>query len=141
MGAAWRIAAYAQRRSLWYDEAALALYIAGRGFVELVEPLDYLQTAPPLFLWIERAIVLLFGANEWALRALPLAAGLATAPLMWRVASRILPSPGAVLAVALVALSPTLVRYSAEVKPYATDAFVTLLVLDSAVQVAVDPLR
>jgi hypothetical protein len=52
-GAAWRIAAYAQHRSLWYDEAALALNIAGRGFVELVEPLDYLQTAPPLFLWID----------------------------------------------------------------------------------------
>lgn len=141
LGAAWRIAAYAQHRSLWYDEAALALNIAGRGFVELVEPLDYLQTAPPLFLWIERSIVLLFGANEWALRALPLAAGMVTAPLMWRVASRILPSPAAVLAVALVALSPALVRYSAEVKPYATDALVTLLVLDSAVQVAVDPLR
>jgi hypothetical protein len=141
VGAAWRITAYAQNRSLWYDEAALALNIAGRGFVELVEPLDYLQTAPPLFLWIERSIVLLFGASEWALRALPLAAGLATAPLMWRVACRILPAPAAVLAVALVALSPTLVRYSAEVKPYATDALVTLLVLDTTVRVTDDPSR
>ncbi len=110
VGAAARIAAYAQNRSLWYDEAALALNIARRGFVDLVAPLDFLQTAPPLFLWAERAMVLLFGVNEWALRVVPLVCGILTAPMMWRVARRLLSAPVAVLAVALVALSPTLVR-------------------------------
>jgi hypothetical protein len=135
-GAVARIAAYAQNRSLWYDEAALALNLARRGYLALLAPLDNLQTAPPLFLWLERAIVAAFGFNEWALRALPLAAGIATGPMMWRVARQVIPLPAAVLAVALVTLSPSLVRYSAEVKPYGIDALVTLLLLDRAIAVA-----
>ena len=129
-GAIARIAAYLQYRSLWYDEAAVALNIMRRGFVALLQPLENQQTAPPLFLWAERVVVLAFGANEWSLRAVPLLAGIATAPLMWRVARRLLPASAAVIAVALVALSPTLVRYAAEVKPYAVDALVTLVLLD-----------
>jgi hypothetical protein len=130
VGAAARIAAYLQHRSLWYDEAAVALSIVRRGFLSLLQPLDNLQSAPPLFLWAERLVVLASEANEWSLRAVPLMAGIATAPLMWRVARRVLPTSAAVIAVALVALSPTLVRYSAEAKPYAVDALVTLLLAD-----------
>jgi hypothetical protein len=136
VGAIARIAAYAQNRSLWYDEAALALNLARRGYLALLAPLDNLQAAPPLFLWLERAIVGTFGFNEWTLRALPLAAGIATGPMMWRVARRVLPLQAAVLAVALVTLSPSLVRYSAEVKPYGFDALVTLFLLDRAIAVA-----
>ena len=132
IGAALRIVAYAQHRSLWYDEAALALNVVNRGFLGLLAPLDNLQTAPPLFLWAERLVVVAFGPNEWALRAVPLVAGIALAPLMWRVARRLLPAPIALLGVALVALSPALVRYSAEAKPYVVDAFVTLVLLDRA---------
>lgn len=132
-GALARIAAYAQNRSLWYDEAALALNLARRGYMGLLAPLDNLQTAPPAFLWIERAAAVAFGFNEWSLRALPLAAGIATGPMMWRVARKMLPPPAALLAVALVTLSPSLVRYSAEVKPYGLDALVTLVLLDRAI--------
>ena len=128
---------YAENRSLWYDEAALALNITSRGFVELVAPLDYLQTAPPMFLWAERLVVILFGANDWTLRLVPLGAGVVTAPVTWVVARRLLDAPSAVLAVALVALSPSLVRYAAEVKPYASDALVTLVLLHYA-RAAVD---
>lgn len=137
-GAVVRVALYARNRSLWYDEAAVALNIAGRGFVGLLAPLDYLQTAPPLFLWLERAAVLAFGVNEWALRLVPLLAGIATPPMMWRVGRRVLPESAATLAVGLVALSPALARYSVEVKPYALDALVTLLILDHALA-AMDP--
>lgn len=135
MGAVARIIAYAQYRSLWYDEAALALNVVSRGFVGLLASLDHLQTAPPLFLWAERIMVLMFGPNEWALRAVPLLAGLALPPLLWRVSRRLLPTAAALVAVALVALSPALVRYSAEAKPYAVDALVTLVLLDRAVAV------
>ena len=63
-GALARIAAYAQNRSLWYDEAALALNLARRGYLALLAPLDNLQTAPPLFLWIERAVVAVNGTRR-----------------------------------------------------------------------------
>ena len=131
-GAVARLAAYAQHRSLWYDEAALGLNVVERGFMGLLDPLDNLQVAPPLFLWAERAIVLALGPNEWVLRAIPLAAGIATAPMMWRFARRVIPPPVAILAVALVALSPSLVQQAAQAKPYAVDAFVTLVLCERA---------
>ena len=135
-GAVLRIGAYLLHRSLWYDEAALALNIAERGFLALLAPLDHLQAAPPLFLWAQRALVLLFGPSEWILRALPLGAAIVTLPLAWRVGRRLLSERPAVLAVALLALSPTLVRYAAEAKPYATDALLTLVLFDRAVAAA-----
>lgn len=58
-------------RSLWLDEAMLALNVAARSFPELLRPLDYNQIAPPLFLWIERLAVLAGGTSEKALRAWP----------------------------------------------------------------------
>jgi hypothetical protein len=134
-GALARLAAYAQNRSLWYDEAALALNIVQRGFIALLRPLDFLQAAPPLFLWAERLAILPLGESEWSLRAIPLAAGVLTPPLMWRVARRTLPPLAAIAGVALVALSPSLVRYAAEAKPYAVDAFITLVLLDRALAV------
>jgi Dolichyl-phosphate-mannose-protein mannosyltransferase len=128
-----RIVVYSRNAWLMHDEAALALNVVRRGFVELLAPLDYLQTAPPLFLWLERAAALTLGANEWSLRLFPLLAGLATAPLTWRVGRRLLPESAATLAVGLVALSPALVQYAALVKPYALDALVTLLILDRVI--------
>ena len=136
VGALARLAAYAQHRSLWYDEAALALNVVQRGFMKLLRPLDFLQTAPPLFLWAERLAILPLGASEWSLRSVPFAAGILTPPLMWRVARRALPPLAAIAAVALVALSPSLVHYAAEAKPYAVDALIALILVDRALVVA-----
>src|SRR5262249_47340031 len=136
VGALARVAAYAQHRSLWYDEAALALNVVQRGFIALLQPLGFLQAAPPLFLWVERLAILPLGASEWSLRAVPLVAGILTPPLMWRVARGKLPPLAAIEAVALVAVSPSLVRYAAEAKPYAVGAVVTLVLLDRALAVA-----
>lgn len=136
IGAGIRAAAYAQHHWLSHDEAALALNLMSRGFRGLLAPLDDLQTAPPLFLWIERAVVLTLGSSEWALRIVPLLAGVATAPMMWRVGSRLLPPAAATLAVGLVALSPPLITYSVLVKSYAVDAFLTLLILDRTLAAA-----
>ena len=138
VGAIARVAVYFEHKSLWYDEAALALNIVDRGFIGLLAPLIHSQIAPPLFLWVERIAVLLFGPNEWALRAVPLAAGLATPPVMWRFVRQVLPPPAALIAVAFVALSPTLVRYAAEAKPYAVDALVTLVLCERAVACVAD---
>ncbi|MGH7505699.1 MAG: glycosyltransferase family 39 protein, partial [Longimicrobiales bacterium] len=133
-GAALRLIQYGAQRSLWLDEAMLAVNIGGRSFRELLAPLDYEQIAPPLFLWAERTLLLLGGADEWTLRALPVLAGILLPVLTWILARRLLPATWALLAVALVAFSPTLIRFSNEVKPYSMDAAVgaalVLLALD-----------
>ena len=134
-----RLRVFAARRSLWFDEAAVAMNIVQRSFRTLLLPLDHEQTAAPLFLWGERIAVLLGGNTEWALRALPLIAGLMLPFAMWAVAKRLLPPIEALIAVALVALSPFLIYYANEVKPYGIDALVTTLLFAAALRVEEQP--
>ena len=139
LGTVVRLRLYLARRALWFDEAAVALNVVDRSFLELLAPLDFRQTAPPLFLWLERTAVLLGGPNELALRAPALVAGLLLAPLTWWVGQRLTSESAAAIATALVAFSPPLVYYSNELKPYAVDALVTLLLLAGAFHVTGAP--
>lgn len=125
-GAFIRILHFVDRRSLWTDEAALATNIVQRGFGGLLQPLDGNQGAPVVFLWLERIMVLVGGNNEYALRFLPLVAGVALLPLVYLLGRRIgSPAVGAGATV-LVAFSPSLVRYATEVKQYSTDALLAV---------------
>src|ERR1700738_3007458 len=69
----WR---YLANRSLWTDEAALALNIVKRSFLGLTPPLLYDQRAPIGFLIAEKIAVTLFGNTEFSLRLVPQLAGL-----------------------------------------------------------------
>ena len=60
-GAGFRVLYYLSGRSLWIDEARLALNVAGRGYAGLLRPLDYDQAASPLFLWGEKFVTQLLG--------------------------------------------------------------------------------
>lgn len=120
---------YFARPSLLLDEVRLALNIGARSWVGLTRPLDYDQTAPLLFLWAEKLVTVLAGVNEYALRALPSAAAVALPPLVWLVGRRLLGGPGATMAAALTALSPLVLQYSRQVKPYTLDAVVGLALL------------
>src|SRR5688500_9732578 len=82
-------------RSLWTDEATLALNIATRPFGELLTPLDYHQTAPVGYLWAARAATGLFGVSEHSLRLVPLLAGCALLVVVWRLAEWLLGPRGA----------------------------------------------
>ena len=56
-----RLVQYLSNRSLWADEAALALNIVNRSYSELGQPLDYDQAAPIGFLWLEKLAIDIFG--------------------------------------------------------------------------------
>lgn len=122
---ALRLRQYLYGRSLWVDEAFLALNIAERSFAELARPLGWDQTAPILFLWLERASVLLFGTHEQALRALPLLVGIAVVPAVYALAAGLLGRVPGLVAAAAAAISPLLVRYANEVESYGVDALTT----------------
>jgi hypothetical protein len=127
LGAALRLWQYASGASLWADEANLALNILDRPLARLLGPLDYRQMAPPGWLVLQKAAVTLFGDGEHALRLVPLLGSLATLPLAWHVARRILePGTGPALGLGLVATGVPLIFYAAQVKPYATDVAVAL---------------
>jgi uncharacterized membrane protein len=134
LGVVLRLRQYLANRSLWLDEAMLALNIVGRDFAGLLKPLDYDQGAPLGFLLLEKLAATLFGDGELPLRLLPLLAGCASLVLFYFVLRRILNPAGTLAALALFAISPTLVYYSSEAKQYSFDVFVTLVLLWLAIK-------
>jgi dolichyl-phosphate-mannose-protein mannosyltransferase len=138
-GVLLRVVQYLSHQSLFVDEAMLGLNIASRSLLELLAPLDYGQTAPVPFLWAERLAITVGGVNEFALRALPLLAGLALPFATWRFCRRFLEPREALLATALTAVSPILIQFSAMVKPYTLDALVAVILADLTVDVMEAP--
>ncbi len=127
LGVILRLAQFLPNRSLWLDEARLALNIVNRSFGQLLQPLDYVQGAPPGFLMIEKLAVEAFGNNEYTLRLFPLLAGIISMLLFYKVASEYLAHNRAVLiACGFFILSTHLIYYSAEVKQYSSDVAVSL---------------
>jgi hypothetical protein len=126
-------------RPLWLDEAMLSLNIASKSFGQLVRPLDYDQSAPLLYLWLERLVVSIAGVSERSLRAIPFVAGVLLVPGTWLVMRRLVGATAAALATVLVALSVTLISFSAEAKQYGTDPLATLIALWFTARVMASP--
>ncbi|HKP15997.1 MAG TPA: glycosyltransferase family 39 protein [Gemmatimonadaceae bacterium] len=139
IGVMLRLRQYVDRRSLWLDEIWVALNIVERDFLGLARPLDYAQSAPVGFLWMERIAVVLGGVNELALRVVPFLAGCALLVALWSLARRLLDVRYAALCLAFAALSPILIYYSNEVKPYIVDAMVAVVLTWLALDVLEAP--
>src|SRR5438045_5567747 len=119
VGLGLRLYHYLRDPSMWHDEAALVLNVLDKGFVDLLGRLSFAEAAPPLFLWIERAVTLILGDSTYALRLLPLLASCATLVVILPVARRILEPAAVPWALLLVACSDHILWHSCEAKPYA----------------------
>ena len=140
IGVALRTRQYVADRSFYSDESYIALNLGARSFRGLLAPLSWDQNGPVLFLWIERALAAVLGVRELALRLYPFLGGILLIAIFWLLAEQLLRGRTALLATLSVALSPLLIRYSNEVKPYSTDALATALVLLFTLRVLDDPL-
>ena len=127
LGVALRVAEFLEPSSLWGDETMLAISIASRTYGQLAEPLYFGQTAPLLYLWLERTAFELAGAHERVFRLVPFVGSVLSLGVFYAVARRMAAAGAATVALALVATSPVLVTYSGEGKPYATDFLTTTL--------------
>ncbi len=132
LGALFRVRQFAAGRSLWLDEAMLAINITDRSFGELMGPLEYGQVAPPGFLTTEKIAVDVFGRADWALRLFPFLAALGALPLMYRVAKQYNTDSGTILPLAFFTLSTSLTYYASEVKQYSIEVLVALVLLWAA---------
>jgi len=139
VGTVLRVIEFARNRPLWLDEAMLALNIAAHPFARLARPLDYDQSAPLLYLWVERLCVTVGGVNEQTLRLLPFAAALGLVPLTWFAVRRIAGAATGAVATLLVALSVSLVAFSAEAKQYGVDPLATMVIVYLGAEVAAAP--
>jgi hypothetical protein len=136
-----RLWQYLGGASLWLDELALSHNLVDHGFVDLLtRPLDYSQVAPAGFLAVERLSYLALGDSEYAWRVLPLAVGLASVPLFAWLARRLLDDVEALAATALFAVSPSLILFSAILKPYAVDVVAVLALSVCAARCRTTPL-
>jgi hypothetical protein len=127
-GLVCRLSQYAANTSLWHDEAYVALSILHKSFGGLLGPLDWNEASPPGFLVIEKLVVALLGQSEYALRLVPLVAGLAGmicfAGLARGICGRGIASFWAVV---LMAASAKLIVQSNEVKHFTLDLLCAVL--------------
>lgn len=129
IGLVLRFYHYLRDPSLWHDEAALVINVLDKSFAELLGPLRFSEAAPPLFLWVEKAVSLIAGESLFALRLVPLAASCAALILFVPVARRILHPSAVPWAVLLFAVSDRLLWHASEAKQYSVEAFASVLLM------------
>ena len=126
VGIAIRVQQYLHNRSLWLDEALIALNLLHRSFHQLTEQLDFHNVAPPAWLFIEKASSVMFGKSELALRLPVLLSGVLAMLLLPFLGKRLLSDRALCIAVGLFAFSRPLIYYSSELKPYGSDVAVAV---------------
>ena len=122
-----RLVQYLSNRSLWNDEAALALNIVNRSYLELLQPLDYDQGAPIGFLMVEKLAVQVFGDNEYALRLFPLLSAIGSLFIFYELAKQCLQPQAVTIALALFSTLHIWLEYATEVKQYSSDVAIAVL--------------
>jgi hypothetical protein len=125
MGFVLSLAQFLYNRSLWMDEAALALDIIHDNSSMLLKGLANGQVAPILYLQIEHLFALLIPKSEYGLRLFPLLCYWASLILFYRVLRCLFSNNFIILfALSLYVFDGVFIYYSSEVKQYMTDVMV-----------------
>lgn len=129
LGISLAIFNFLNNRSLWLDEASLALNIANKSTLELLQPLDYYQVAPIGFLLMEKAFASLGGNTDWSMRIFPLLSFLLSIPIFYSISFRLKKEKNfALFSTALYSLSFYPMYFSSEVKQYISDVLFCLAI-------------
>lgn len=107
--------------SLWLDEAT-TLDISRHSYLEIFDIVSRGEVNPPLFYWIEHAM-LFFGDSEFVLRIVPAMAGILTIPVFYLLGKELIDRNTGVIAAALVTFSPFHLFYSQEARAYSLMLF------------------
>lgn len=138
LGIALRLWMFFNGRGLWTDEVAVALNIAERNFTELLQPLNYKQYAPPIFLWMIKLSSALFGYGEKSLRLIPFLSGLGVLAMFYQVLKQFVSLKALWYPLLLLATGVFYMRYSVELKQYMSDTFFVLTLVWLAKKLDID---
>ncbi|HEV8130821.1 MAG TPA: glycosyltransferase family 39 protein [Acidobacteriota bacterium] len=116
-------------QSYWYDEAYLLINVKQEGLVELLAMMLRPQAAPPVYVWILRALYQILGMSECVMRLPAAIGGALSVILALPLSERLVGKPGSLWVLALSAASFHGLTLSNEVKPYAIDALLTETIL------------
>ncbi|MBN4050317.1 glycosyltransferase family 39 protein [Desulfobulbus sp. AH-315-M07] len=128
-GALFRVIEYSSGRSLWVDEAHVAIDVVERSYVALAEPLHLGSVAPLGFLWAARLSGEWFGFSEYTLRLFPFLSSIAGMGVFLLLCRRVLAPKAVPLALGIFAISDKLIYYGADFKPYSSDVLIACLLL------------
>src|SRR5437868_1129931 len=123
LGALIRVRAWLADIPFNIDEQLLLLNLMLRPVTGFFRPLELAQTAPPVFLVLNRILVSILGLAGPTVRVIALLGSCAAMPLVWGAARRIVAAEGALLALGLLAFAPVQILYANDFKPYALDTF------------------
>lgn len=130
IGIALSILNFMNFRSLWLDEAMVALNIVNKPALELLQPLDHRQVAPIGFLLIEKLFASILGNTDWSMRIFPLISFLISIPLLYQASYKILKNKlFALCNTAFFVTTFIIISYSSEVKQYIVDVTFALIIL------------
>lgn len=127
LGVLVRTVQYLSNRSLWGDEVDLALNIIERSYRELAQVLDHNQAAPLGFLWLEKLITQIWGISEYALRFVPLIAGILSLGIFYQLVRRYCSALAVPIAIALFACGKYTLYFTTELKPYSSDLAIAII--------------
>lgn len=130
LGVAVRLRQFLSGRSLWVDEALVANDLAELSIVEaLTQRSPRNQLAPPGF-WVVSHLADSISSDEMMLRLFPFLAGVMLVVITVAYAARRIERRSArLLLVGVIALSPSLIYYSAEVKQYGVEALLGMVTI------------
>jgi len=124
-----RLVEWWHARDLMMDEINVVRNIFERDFGGLLRPLAYQQFAPPLFLWILKLEGLVTGYGEMSMRFFPVMCSCLALVLFYFLLKRNGQGNTAWYPLALFAFAQIYIQYGNDVKQYASDSLVTVLLL------------
>jgi hypothetical protein len=120
---------YWLNRSLWVDESMIALNIINKNAFELLNPLDYNQVAPVLFLELEKFFSVIIPNTEYGLRLFPFISYLLSIFLYSKILILLFKNNGQkyiFFGLTFFLFNTMIIYYSSEVKQYMIDVFCVL---------------
>jgi hypothetical protein len=125
--------------SIWLDEAWLLNSAREPTLLQGLFYRDWAQTTPPALVALLRVLQLNMELTPHQLLLVPLTFAVASLPLLWHLARRLLPPEFALIALVLYAGSPLVWTYAQVVKPYSSDLFCALLLATFTLRVLGNP--
>jgi hypothetical protein len=129
VGCLLAIVQFFYNRSLWLDEAMLAVNIINRNPIELLHPLNFYVVGPVLFLQIEKLFSFLVPNSELGLRIFPVISFLTSIFFFFKILKQQHDNKYVLIfAVSLFVFNSSLLYYASEAKQYMSDTMVVTAV-------------
>ena len=121
---------FLQDRGVWGDESFYTNNILFKDYSDFWLPLDNYVAAPYLFLIIQKFIITSLGAADIHFRILPLTAAVLAIFMLYKLTDELFKNVFySLLSVSLFVLSPAVIYFSSEIKPYIIECFFAILLL------------